>query len=86
MKTFKKFFFLSALVAIVFASFSTETHAQTRKSGDPAIVFNAEDAGQWYISRIGERVPNGETVLATLKRDRTQIIAKVRDGKIVQVG
>lgn len=86
MKTFKNFFFLTALVALVFASFSTATQAQTRASQQPAMVFNADDADLWVVPAIPARVPDGQTVLATHKRDRTQIIALVRGGEIVRVG
>jgi hypothetical protein len=86
MKPFKKIFFLTALVAIISASFSTETYAQSRKSDDPAMVFNTDNMDEWYVSKIPPRVRDGETVLATSRKDRTQIIAKVREGKIVQLG
>jgi hypothetical protein len=86
MTTFKKFFFLTALVAIVFASFATETQAQTSRTEAPAMVFNAGDMDAYYTAKIPSRVRDGETVLATVKKTRTQIIAKVRKGKIVQVG
>jgi hypothetical protein len=86
MKTFKNFFFLTALIAIVFASFTTETQAQTRQTDDPAMVFNADNMDDWYASKIPTRVRDGETVLATSRKDRTQIVAQVREGKIVQIG
>lgn len=90
MKTFKNIFFLTALIAAVFASFTTEVQAQAqlelRPTNEPAIIFNAENMDAYYVSRIPARVRDGEVVLATLKRDRTQVVAKVREGKIVKVG
>jgi hypothetical protein len=86
MKTFKKFFFLTALVAIVFASFTTGAQAQNTAGDDPAMVFNTDNLDDFRVANIPSKVPNGETVLATYKKDRTQIIAIVRDGKIAQVG
>jgi hypothetical protein len=86
MKTFRKFFFLTALVAVFSVSFTNQAQAQTSGNEDPAMVFNTDNMDAYRVAQIPSRVPNGETVLATSKRDRTQIIAQVREGKIVQVG
>jgi hypothetical protein len=86
MKTFRKFFFLTALVAVFSASFTLEAQAQTQGNEDPAMVFNTDNMDAYRVATIPARVPDGETVLATLKQDRTQIIAQVREGKIVQIG
>lgn len=86
MKTFRKLFFLTALVAIFTASFTADAHAQNRGDDDPAMVFNTENMEDYRVAKIASRVADGEVLLATLKQDRTQIIAKIRGGKIAQVG
>jgi hypothetical protein len=86
MKTFRKFFFLTALVAVFSASFTLEAQAQTQGNEDPAMIFNTDNMDDYRVANIPSRIPNGEIILATYKKDRTQIIAIVREGKIAQVG
>ena len=86
MKTFKNLFFLSILFAIFSVSFVAETQAQNRKDGKFAIVFNAKDMNLWKAAPIPARLRDGKVLLATFNRDGTQIFAKVRQGKVVQVG
>ena len=40
----------------------------------------------WETAPISARLPDGKVLLATFNRDGTQIFAKVRHGKVVQIG
>ena len=84
MTTIKNFFALLLLVAVATVSNTTTASAQT--SGDPAIVFNAENENEWNVKTIPATVRDGQTVLATHKTSKIQVIAVVRGGKIAQVG
>ena len=86
MITIKNFF--SLLLLVVLATFfnTTAASAQTAGAGDPAIVFNAEDMGQWNVKPVPATVRDGQTVLATHKTTKAQFIAVVRGGKIAQIG
>lgn len=85
MKTFKNFFFLSILFAICSVSFTAETQAQSRND-IPAMVFNSKNMNLWKTAPIPARLRDGKVLLATFNKDGTQIFAKVRRGKVVQVG
>lgn len=85
MKTFKNFFFLSILCAIFFTSFIAETQAQSHND-IPAMVFNSKNMNLWKTAPIPARLRDGKVLLATFNKDGTQIFAKVRRGKVVQVG
>lgn len=54
MKIFKKSFFLSSLIAILFASFSTVTYAQTHPGvyNQSDIVFNSNSEDDWAAIAI----------------------------------
>ena len=50
------------------------------------MTFNAESNEDWIIKEFGSKVKDGRHVLATYKKDKSQVIAVVRAGKIAQVG
>lgn len=86
MKTFKQLLSLLSFIAVLFVSFSPEAQAQTVTGSIAGTVFDSENMEQWELSSISPRLRDGEAVLATFKKDRTQIIAKIRGGKIAQIG
>ena len=84
MTTIKNFFALLLLVAA--ATISNISAASAQTSGNPAIVFNAENIDEWNVKTIPATVRDGQTVLATSKTGSIQVIAVVRGGKIAQIG
>ncbi len=77
-----------AFLALVFTTFSaTETQAQAAGREQPAAVFTALDSMEtWSLASIPTTLPDGRHVLATHKKNRTQVIIVARGGKIAQVG
>ena len=86
MITIKNFFSPLLFVALATVFNPGNSSAQAAGSGDPAIVFNAENMDEWNVNRIPATVRDGQTVLATHKTAKTQFIAVVRGGKIAQIG
>jgi len=87
MSPIKNLFFLSFLAVV--ATLFTANTAQAQASGNtqPAAVFTAVDSADvWTPARIPNTLADGKQLLATHKKNRTQVIAVVRGGKIAQVG
>lgn len=87
MTTIKNLFFGSFLAVV--ATIFTMNNVQAQASGNqqPAAVFTAVDSSEvWSVARIPATLSDGKHVLATHKKNRTQVVIVVRNGQIAQVG
>ncbi|HMQ63988.1 MAG TPA: hypothetical protein PKE06_25110 [Flavilitoribacter sp.] len=91
MKTFKNFFVLTIL-ALVAASLTPNTaQAQSKVQALTSVqypywVFNAEEENDYAVAEVPRKLEDGRHVMATNKKNRTQVIAVVKGGRIAQVG
>ena len=86
MKTIKNFFSLATLIVLALTFFTTASYAQ-EKGGTADMNIGIGELQECTLSNLPARLPkNGEVLLATHNRTRTQLVAKVRGGKIMQIG
>ncbi len=80
------FLFSLAVLATIFTTNNAAAQSATRVR-QPAAVFTAVDSSEvWIVAKMPSVLPDGKHVLATHKKNRTQIILVARGGKIAQVG
>jgi len=87
MTTIKNLFFGSFLAVVATVFTMNNVQAQASGNQQPAAVFTAVDSSEvWSVARIPATLSDGKHVLATHKKNRTQVVVVVRKGQIAQVG
>ena len=83
MKISNHFSLLTAFLMLFLSALMTNLQAQVPVEN---FSLNFEEINLWDIARVPNKVADGQLVLATYKKDGTQLIAQVRGGKIVEIG
>lgn len=86
MKTFKMIFSLAVFVFASSLFTSNAVQAQTAGGNASLLEFDAEDMENWDIAELPADTRDGRHVVATYKKNRTQLIATIKGGKIAEVG